>query len=86
MTDAMAELADLGISLPSPAYLIGVLAFGVIGLVAFSLGRKRSRPGVRWLGLVLMLYPYAVWNTAAVYAVGFALCAALWWVWRRPQS
>lgn len=88
MLDSLRELKilleELGITLPTPAYLIGVLLFGVIGLVLFVLGRRRRKPKVKWLGLVLMLYPYVVWGTAPLYVVGAVLCVAAAWFWRRP--
>ena len=71
-------LRELGIEMPSAAYLIGVLLFSVVGMVAFWKGRKLKRPRVKWLGLALMLYPYVVWSTAGVYVVGAGLCIALW--------
>jgi hypothetical protein len=76
--DELAALQSLGIELPSPAYIFGAIVFGIVGLVAFVLGRKRGRPTTKWLGVALMLYPYAVWNTWMLYLVGFALCAWLW--------
>lgn len=71
-------LRDLSIELPSAAYIIGVLVFGIIGMVAFWKGRKLKRPRVKWLGVALMLYPYVVWNTTMIYVAGLALCVALW--------
>jgi hypothetical protein len=71
-------LRELGIEMPSAAYLIGVLLFSVVGMVAFWQGRKLKRPRVKWLGLALCLYPYVVWGTAGVYVVGAGLCVALW--------
>jgi hypothetical protein len=71
-------LRELGIEMPSAAYLIGVLLFSVVGMVAFWKGRKLRRPRVKWLGLTLMLYSYVVWSTAGVYVVGVGLCIALW--------
>jgi hypothetical protein len=75
-------LRELGIEMPSATYLIGVLLFSVVGMVAFWKGRKLKRPRVKWLGLALMLYPYVVWSTAGVYVVGVGLCITLW-VYRR---
>ncbi len=71
-------LQDMGIELPGTAYLIGVLVFGIVGMVAFWKGRKLRRPRMKWLGVALMLYPYLVWNTMLLYVVGVALCLALW--------
>jgi hypothetical protein len=75
-------LRELGIEMPSATYLIGVLLFSVVGMMAFWKGRKLKRPRVKWLGLALMLYSYVVWSTAGVYVVGVGLCIALW-VYRR---
>jgi len=79
-----ALLEELGLTLPTPAYLIGVLLFGVIGIVVFVAGRRRRKPKVKWLGLALMLYPYVVWGTVPLYAIGTLLCLATIWFWRRP--
>lgn len=84
LREMKALLEDLGLTLPTPAYLFGVLLFGVIGIVAFVLGKRRRKPAVRWLGLALMLYPYIVWGTPMLYAIGVALCIATAWFWRRP--
>jgi len=75
-------LRELGIELPGTAYVVGVCLFSVVGMVAFWKGRKLKRQHVKWLGVVLMFYPYFVWNTVAIYGVGIALCIALW-VYRR---
>lgn len=77
--DSAATLSALGIQLPSPAYLFGAIVFGLIGFVAFRLGRRRSKPLTIGIGLALMLYPYVVTRTAWMYAVGVALCAGLWY-------
>ena len=84
--DSLALLEEMGLTLPGPAYWIGILLFGVIGIVVFWLGRKRRNPGVKWSGLALMLYPYVVWGTIPLYVVGIALCGVAWWYWRKPQS
>lgn len=73
----MNELTALGLSLPTPAYLIGAVLFGLLGWGAYRWGKKTGRPRTRWLGLALMLYPYAVSNTGWLYAVGIALCAVI---------
>jgi hypothetical protein len=76
--DTLATLQSLGLELPSPAYLFAAIVFGLVGLAAFRLGRKRDRPRTMWLGVALMLYPYLVSNTAWLVAIGAALCAGLW--------
>lgn len=78
MQNELDMLADFGITWPSPAYLVGVLVFSIVGMVAFYVGRRAGRPAQKWIGLALMLYPYVVWQTWALYVVGIGLCAWLW--------
>ena len=81
--DLLQFLQTLGLELPSPAYLAGLLVFGVVGAVAWRHGRKHQRPTPKWLGLALMLYPYAVPQTWLLYGVGAALCVGLVYSWNR---
>jgi hypothetical protein len=74
----LSALKTLGFQWPSPAYLFGAIMFGVVGLVAFRHARRTQRPVTLALGVVLMFYPYAVSNTVALYLVGIALCAGIW--------
>ncbi len=75
--------AALGLQLPTPAYLAGLLLFSIIGLAAFRYGGKAAHPPARWIGLVLMLYSYAVSQTWLLYAVGCLLCLGLYLTRRR---
>jgi hypothetical protein len=75
--DELETLQSLGLELPSPAYIAGVIVFSVIGMVAYWRGRKAGIPRRRWLGLALMLYPYVVPNTVLMYVVGVLLSAGL---------
>jgi len=77
----MDQLSQLGIELPSMAYIIGAVLFGLVGMVAWRHGRRAERPVVKWSGLVLMLYPYAVSETWMLWAMGAMLCAWLWTQW-----
>lgn len=79
--DELNTLSNLGLTLPSPAYLIGAIIFGVLGLAAYRYGKRAERARIKWIGVALMLYPYAVSGTAMLYAVGLALCAAMY-LWR----
>lgn len=83
--DELRTLQTMGLTLPSPAYLAGLGLFGLIGLVAWTSGRRHARPTRRWLGLALMLYPYAVDRTWLLWAVGTALVAALVMDQHRPS-
>ncbi len=67
--------------MPSPALLFAAFAFGLIGLVAFTVGRKKALWGPMVIGLALMVFPYFVSGTGWTYAVGSALCLALYF-WR----
>ena len=71
-------LQELGLDLPSPAYIAGVVIFSMIGIVAYYYGKRRGRSRMRWLGLALMLYPYVVWQTWLLYVVGAGLAIAAW--------
>jgi len=79
--DELKTIEDMGFTLPSPAYLFALILFGVIGFAAYRYGKKASLPAIKWLGVALMLYPYAVSETWQLYAVGLALCGALYF-WR----
>jgi hypothetical protein len=61
----------------SPAYLFGTILFSAIGMGAFVYGKKSGQWKPVLLGVVLMIYPYIVPETWALYAVGAALTAAL---------
>lgn len=77
MQDEIAMLNSFGITMPSPAYVVALLVFSVIGIIAFAVGRRRRRPVTTWTGLALMLYPYVVWSTLGLWVVGVALCGVL---------
>ena len=67
-----------GFRWPSPAYLFGMLLFGLIGYAAFRYGRRNDRLPTMWIGIALMLYPYVVSRTGLLYLVGAVLCAGIW--------
>jgi hypothetical protein len=78
MQNELDLLETLGFTLPSPAYIAGAIGFGLVGLFAYYDGKRHGRPRERWLGLALMLYPYAVEKTWLLYLVGAALCLGAW--------
>jgi hypothetical protein len=67
--------------MPTPAILFAALVFGLIGLAAFNFGRKNVLIGPMVIGLALMVFPYFVSQTWAVYLLGSGLCVALYF-WR----
>ena len=68
--------------LPTPAYIFGAIVFGIIGFVAYRFGKKTQRSKTKWLGVVLMFYPYVTGNdTRLLYLVGLVLCVALYYYW-----
>lgn len=79
--DELKTLEALGLTLPSYAYIFGAVAFSVVGYAAYRHGKKTARSSPRWLGLTLMLYPYAVSETWLLYALGAALCIVLYVAW-----
>jgi hypothetical protein len=86
MRESLALLEELGITLPTPAYIIAVLLFGFIGIALFVVARRRRKRAVKWVALALMLYPYVVWGTLPVWLVGIALCVLAAWCWRRAET
>lgn len=78
--DNLNTLGSLGLTFPTPAYLMGALVFGIIGYAAYRYGKKTSRGYPKWIGVGLMLYPYAVSQTWMLYVVGASLCVALYFL------
>ena len=77
----LTALSSLGLELPSPAYIVGSILFGIAGYVAFRRGRKASRPELTWAGVTLMFYPYAVPQTWLLWTIGAVLCGWLYVKW-----
>ena len=77
--DDLNSLQSLGLSLPDPAYIFGAVIFGLAGIAAYRLGKRAERPRTKWLGVALMLYPYAVPEIWLLYVIGVALCVAVYW-------
>lgn len=75
--DTFSLIQSLGLTLPSPAYIFGAIAFGLIGFAGYRYGKRVGRSLTKWLGVALMFYPYAVAQTWLLYVVGAILCAGL---------
>ncbi len=78
LNDELELLRELGFTLPSPLHR-GAVVFGFAGLAAHYDGRRHARTRERWIGIALMLYPYAIGETWLLYLVNAVLCAAAWW-------
>ena len=76
--DDLTTLRSLGLTLPAPAYIVGAVVFGLLGFAAYRHGKKAERPRTKWLGVALMLYPYAFSDTWLLYVVGVALCMGVY--------
>lgn len=76
--DEMQMLETMGFALPSPAYLCGLILFGVVGYAAYRYGKNASLTRFKWIGVALMLYPYVVSDTWQLYSVGALLCVGLY--------
>ena len=63
------------------AKILASMIFGAIGFAGFVYGKKNQflRPMI--IGAALMAYPYFFSGTFALYAIGIALTAALYF-WR----
>jgi len=70
-------LESLGLTLPGPMYILGAIVFGLLGYAAYRYGKKAELPAPKWIGVALMLYPYAISSTWLLYAVGTGLCLGL---------
>ena len=57
--------------------IIGSLLFGTIGFVAFMYGRKRQAWRTLAIGIVLMVYPYIIPGSLALWGIGVGLTAVL---------
>ena len=79
--DFLTFLQSFGLEIPSVAYILGTIVFGIVGLVAWRHGRRATLPKPKWIGMALMLYPYATPQTWLMYLVGVVLCAWLALVW-----
>lgn len=76
----LSGLGALGLELPSPAYLTGLILFGIVGYVVFRRGKKMSKPVLTWTGVALMLYPYVVSPIWLLWLLGAAMCG---WAYTR---
>jgi hypothetical protein len=79
--NSLSQLESMGFAMPSPAYLLGALLFGIYGYVVFRRGKQVASMQLRWTGVALMLYPYAVSQTWLLWLLGAALCGWAYLRW-----
>ncbi len=63
------------------AKIFAYVIFGAIGFGVFVYGKKNKLLRPMIIGIALMVYPYFFSGTLAIYLVGIALTAALYF-WR----
>jgi len=56
-------LATMGFTIPTPAYLFGAILFSFIGYAAYRYGKRNELIYPKWIGVALMLFPYAISRT-----------------------
>ncbi len=83
--DELKLLESLGLVLPTPAYILGAIVFGIFGYVAFRHGKKQKRTPLVWTGVVLMLYPYAISETWLLWVIGAALSGWVIVTWNASE-
>ena len=76
--DNLKALESLGITLPGPAYIFGAILFSIVGFAAYRYGKKAGLGTPMWMGIVLMVYPYAISDTWLLYVIGGGLCLGLY--------
>lgn len=74
-------LQTSGLEIPSAGYILGAVLFGIVGFVAWRHGRRTQLAKPKWIGVALMVYPYATPQTWLMYLVGCALCGWLYFAW-----
>lgn len=84
MTGDSAVLSSLGFELPSLAYIIGSIFFGIVGYFIYRQGRKSGNLYVFVIGIGLNVFTFFVDSTWLMYLIGCAMCASAWFAYRYP--
>lgn len=58
--------------------LVGGLLFGSVGFIAFVYGKKNELLKPLFIGILLMVYPYFLKSTLALYTIGIGLSVSLY--------
>lgn len=67
-----ANLAALGITLPTLPFFLWSAVFNVVGVLAWRWGTERKQPVLRVTGVVLLAYTLVVSDFWIMFAVGVA--------------
>jgi hypothetical protein len=62
----------------SPYNILAGFIFGTIGWGAWRYGRRLERTKPILIGLVLMIYPYFIYNPYLLWGIGVILIVTLW--------
>lgn len=71
--EELKALESMGLVLPSALYIVGAILFGIAGYVIYRRGKSSRQLGLLWIGVALMLYPYAVSETWLLWVIGCGL-------------
>ncbi|APW46043.1 hypothetical protein [Rhodoferax antarcticus] len=72
----------LGLVSNQTAFIAGIVVFLVLGLLAFRRGKQTKRAEFTWIGLALMVFPYAVAQAWLLWLIGAGLTALLLFRWK----
>lgn len=76
-------LAQLISMLPSPAYIVISILFGIVGTVCVYKANKHKQRKLLWTGFALMFYTYLIGNSTELLVMfGLVLCG-LAFFWRK---
>jgi hypothetical protein len=82
--DTLSTLQGLGLTLPTPAYLVGALVFSLLGIWLYYRGKASGQRALKWIGVALMLYAYGVSQAWLLWVIGIVLTGAAYWVSKHP--
>lgn len=63
----------------NPAAIVSAMFIGLVGMALFMYGRKQESPRALLAGAAMCVYPCVITSVLAMWAIFFAVVAALWW-------
>jgi len=76
----------LGLVSNQTAFITGIVVFLVMGLLAFRRGKQTKRAEFTVIGLVFMVFPYAVSQAWLLWSIGVALMVLLAVRWKNGRA